>query len=145
MIAGRRCVSCYNREIEFVRGSNRRGSTPALRLADHRIGVVVDAGGDAEEYVELAEPASLDALELAVGALRVVAGGIAIVPARGADAIGLADLARRYGRGRRKPKPTRHKPMRRRHVMPHASRSPQTVMISLPIPGPISASRIRVR
>jgi hypothetical protein len=132
MIGNRRCINCYNREREFVSGRNSKGRPPRkLRLVPARIGLVIDPGGAGERYLELAEPAVRDMLELGIAALRVVDGAVAITRARGGEAITVADLARQFS-----PKPRgmsgddrraadivrRHRRGRRDAVTPPAAR-----------------------
>lgn len=83
MIGRRVCISCYNRQREFFSGRNAKGGRPRLVLEPVRIGVIVDPGGVGERYIEIAEPAVRDTIELAVGALRVVDGAVAITRPRG--------------------------------------------------------------
>jgi hypothetical protein len=95
------CPSCYNRARELRIGRNSKGRPPRkLRLVPARIGLVIDPGGAGERYVEVAEAAARDTIELAIAALRVVDGAVAITRPRGGEAITIAELARRHGHGR---------------------------------------------
>jgi hypothetical protein len=95
MIGNRRCINCYNREMELVRGKNSKGRPPRkLRLGPARLGLVIDPGGAGERYVELAEPAVRDNIELLVAAMRVVDGAVAITrPRGGVPSVSIAELA----------------------------------------------------
>jgi hypothetical protein len=110
MIGNRRCVNCYNREQEFGWGRNSRGTKPRLILKPARIGLVINAGDADEIAIDIAERLTLDCVEIAIGAMRVVDGRVAITRPQGGRAIDLAELARRHGPRRppRKPIPRRH-------------------------------------
>jgi hypothetical protein len=111
MISGRLCISCSNRAWELRRGRNSRGTKPRLVLEPKRIGLVINPGGPNEIALDVAEPFARDSIELVIGSMRVVDGGVATTRPRGGHA--LAELARRHGPKR---KPLR--PMPRRHVVP---------------------------
>jgi hypothetical protein len=98
MIHGRRCVNCYNREREWRIGRNSKGRPPRkLRLVPARLGLVLDPGGAGERYIELAESAVRDVVELAIAALRVVDGAIAFCRPRGdVPAMTITELARMF-------------------------------------------------
>jgi len=34
------CISCYNRQLEFLKGKNRRGTPPRIKIADVALLVV---------------------------------------------------------------------------------------------------------
>ena len=116
MIFNRLCISCSNRQWELQRGRNSRGSKPRLVLEPARIGLVINPGIADEIVVDVAEPMARDTTELAIGALRVVDGAVAVTRPRGGAAISLAELARRHG-PKRKPR----RPMPRRHVVPRVA------------------------
>lgn len=67
LIGGMHCVSCKNREYEFLKGRNAKGTKPTklANLCKRRIRFM--AGG---ELRSLAVPLSLDTDELVVAALR---------------------------------------------------------------------------
>jgi hypothetical protein len=132
IIGGTLCPSCWNRARELRIGRNSKGRPPRkLRLVPARLGLVIDPAGAGERYLELAEPAVRDMLELGIAALRVVDGAVAITRARGGEAITVADLARQFS-----PKPRgmsgddrraadivrRHRRGRRDAVTPPAAR-----------------------
>jgi hypothetical protein len=97
IIGGTLCPSCWNRARELRIGRNSKGRPPRkLRLVPARLGLVIDPAGAGERYLELAEPAVRDMLELGIAALRVVDGAVAITRARGGEAITVADLARQF-------------------------------------------------
>jgi hypothetical protein len=96
MLGGTRCVSCYNREREFLSGKNAKGTAVSFRFDPRRIGVVIDGA-----RVEIREGHTGDAIELALGVLRIAPGKIVFTRARSGPAITLGDLAKRY-RGERK-------------------------------------------
>jgi hypothetical protein len=74
MIGGTRCVSCYNREREFVRGRNAKGTAPKMAPLHRRvIRFAIDAG----PIKTMAVKNSLDTVELIVGALRKTRGRVA--------------------------------------------------------------------
>jgi hypothetical protein len=113
IIGGLRCVSCYNRQREFISGRNAKGTPPSIVLKPARIGLVINPGEAGEVVIDVAEVAVLDSVELAVAAMRVVDGAVVFTRPRGGAAIDLAELRRRHGTKR----PPR-KPMPRRRVMP---------------------------
>lgn len=41
MVSGRICVSCYNRQLEVVKGRNRKGSRPRLQLHLHTVSMIL--------------------------------------------------------------------------------------------------------
>jgi hypothetical protein len=106
MISGRLCINCSNRAWELRRGRNSRGTKPRLVLDPKRIGLVINPGAAGEVAFDIAEPMARDSIELAIGALRVVDGGVAITQPRGGPALTLAELARRHGK-----KPTPKPPL----------------------------------
>jgi hypothetical protein len=91
MIGGTRCISCYNREREFIVGRNAKGTAPQFRFDPRRIGVVIDGA-----RVDLREGHTADALELALAVLRIAPGRIMFTRARGGPAITVGELAKRY-------------------------------------------------
>jgi hypothetical protein len=95
MIGNRRCINCFNREREWRIGRNSKGRPPRkLRLVPARLGLVLDPGGAGERYLEIAEPAVRDVVELAIAALRVVDGAVAFCrPREDAPAMTIAELA----------------------------------------------------
>lgn len=69
MIGGTRCVSCYNREREFVEGANAKGTMPKLMLYPHRVAAIVD-GARRQVTTQLA----LDVWELVFNTIRTTRG-----------------------------------------------------------------------
>jgi hypothetical protein len=112
MIGALRCVSCYNRQREFISGRNANGTPPSIVLKPARIGLVIHPGEASEVVIDIAEVAVLDTIELAVAALRVVDGSVAFARPRSGDAIDLVELRPRHG-PKRKPKPRKPMPRRR--------------------------------
>jgi hypothetical protein len=90
MIGNRLCPSCYNRNLEYAKGTNRKGTVPTFRFAPRRIGVVT-AGG----YAEVRDELTADTAELAVQLLRTVTGRIMFCRAIGRPPISTSELARR--------------------------------------------------
>jgi hypothetical protein len=78
MIAGRLCISCYNRELEFRRGRNGKGTKPTIFLPERRVGVLLDFDdpGERRRFDVIAEFA-FDAVEVATQILRVAVGKVA--------------------------------------------------------------------
>ena len=71
LIGGRRCISCYNREWEFVRGRNAKGTRPIkAQLARHSLRYTIEGGG----VDTLTIDNSADLAELMVIALRKTRG-----------------------------------------------------------------------
>jgi hypothetical protein len=134
IIGGTLCPSCWNRARELRIGRNSKGRPPRkLRLVPARLGLVIDPAGAGERYIELAEPAVRDAIELGIAALRVVDGAVAFCRPRGdAPAMTIAELAGMFAA-----KPTRlsgddrraadivrrHRSGRRDAVTPRAARA----------------------
>jgi hypothetical protein len=92
IINGTRCVSCYNREREFVRGRNGKGTKPTIELAARRLGVIVNLGASDARYLELRADLSKETLELALSTLRVASGRIGFHRALGRPATTTADF-----------------------------------------------------
>jgi hypothetical protein len=80
MVAGTRCVSCYNREREFLSGKNSKGTVPVMARPLHRreIRYTVPEEGLGLEPVPRVYVAehSADILELVLGVLRTTKGSI---------------------------------------------------------------------
>jgi hypothetical protein len=95
MIGNRRCINCFNREREWRIGRNSKGRPPRkLRLVPARLGLVLDPGGAGERYLEIAEPAVRDVIELGIAALRVVDDAVAFCRPRGdVPAMTITELA----------------------------------------------------
>ncbi len=89
LVGGRRCISCFNREREFLKGANRKGTKPVRAIPLHRRTVRYSIeGGDVQE---LTLPHSRDLLELMMTVLRTKRGQpfflyAGQVPVRMADA-----------------------------------------------------------
>jgi hypothetical protein len=98
LIHGRLSVSAYNRQLEFRKGANGRGTKPRFRFDPRRIGVVIDGA-----YTELRDEYTADALELVVQALRVATGRIMFTRVRGGATITTADLAARFRQAPERP------------------------------------------
>jgi hypothetical protein len=135
MIGGTRCVSCYNREREFVAGKNSKGTRPRFQLETRRMGLIVSLGEPGARYVELRGEHTKDATELALVALRVAPGRIGFHRAIGRPAVAMADFvaqmdtapdARHVGveMFRRAPAVASAQPRRPRPRLPTAERMP---------------------
>jgi hypothetical protein len=92
MIAGMRCISCQNREYEFKKGKNAKGSKPALTLEPRRLGVIAGYGEPDAKFIELRAEHTKDAIELALVALRAAAGRSAFCRAMRRPATAAADF-----------------------------------------------------
>jgi hypothetical protein len=68
LVGGRRCISCFNREREFVLGRNRKNTKPVHAIPLHRrtVRYAVEGGG----VQDLTIPHSRDLTELMMSALR---------------------------------------------------------------------------
>ncbi len=68
LIGGTRCVSCYNRELEFRKGANAKGSPPIHAAPLHRrtVRYAVEGGGVETLTVEH----TADLVEVMLGVLR---------------------------------------------------------------------------
>src|SRR6266404_7217461 len=67
LVGGTRCISCYNRERELVRGRNRKGTRPTMAPLYARTVRYAVEGGDVQD---LTIPHSRDLTELMMSALR---------------------------------------------------------------------------
>lgn len=67
LIHGDKCVSCYNRQREYLLGRNARGNAPVTHPPLYRLAVRYRAGGRVKT---LARDNIADTLELVVAALR---------------------------------------------------------------------------
>ena len=70
LVSGRLCISCYNRELEFKKGKDRRGKKPSLQL--HMVTALVDG----KPLTDLA----LSFVEMAVKAAKTAKPGSVVVP-----------------------------------------------------------------
>jgi hypothetical protein len=73
MICGTRCISCYNREREFIKGRNARGTKPKMAPLERRTVRYAVAGGPIESVTI---DHSADLPELMIVALRRTRGRI---------------------------------------------------------------------
>ena len=72
IIGGTRCVSCYNREAELLKGRNGKGTKPTMApLLPRRLTVVVDGNA-----TEVRSERTRDTAEIALAILRVVPGRV---------------------------------------------------------------------
>jgi hypothetical protein len=127
LIWNRLGVSAYNRQIEVQKGANGKGTAPTLRLDARRIGIAVDYGGADQRYVEIRDSLTADALELALQALRVVPGRVAIHRAIGRQPITTEELARLYRKKSPTPRGIGSQSLSRHRVAPvaaHQRRAP---------------------
>jgi hypothetical protein len=79
LIAGRKCPSCANREYEWIKGKNAKGSFPirSVKLLPRGIQFVVDGGR--VQFFELDR--SKDYAELILAVLRRTTGSVMFLPA----------------------------------------------------------------
>lgn len=91
MVGDRLCISDYNRQLEFRKQRNGKGTVPQFRFDRRRVGVIIKGA-----YVELSDDYTVDAVELALQVLRTVPARVAFVRPRGEPAITSAELMRRY-------------------------------------------------
>jgi hypothetical protein len=72
LVGGNRCISCFNREREYIRGKNAKGSKPVHAIPLHRRTVrYAVEGGDVQD---LTIPHSRDLVELMLTVLRTKRG-----------------------------------------------------------------------
>jgi len=87
-----RCVSCYNREREFLLGANAKGTLPQkCRLAARRIGAVIDG-----KRIDVFAERTASTIELALALLRVVSGRVMFCKPGTGAAISLTDLVAKH-------------------------------------------------
>jgi hypothetical protein len=87
IIGGTRCVSCTNREYEWIRGANAKGTPPQMApLEARRIRIVLNG-----EVTELRTERSHDTTELVLGVLRVAEGRVVFTRPRRGPAVSLVD------------------------------------------------------
>lgn len=67
LIHGHLCVSCYNREREYLKGRNAKGNRPVMHPDLHRLSIRYRTGG---EVKTLTIAHAVDTSELVVAALR---------------------------------------------------------------------------
>lgn len=67
LVGGHLCISCKNREYEYVKGRNARGNVPVTHPLLHRLSLRYWTGGRAKT---LTKGNAVDSLELVVAALR---------------------------------------------------------------------------
>jgi hypothetical protein len=85
------CVSCSNRQAEFVLGFNRKGTRLTLKLDPRRLAVIVDG-----KAIEIRNPMTRDTVEIALSVLGTTPGKLYFTRARGGPAISSLALADRY-------------------------------------------------
>jgi hypothetical protein len=96
MIAGRLCVSCSNRQAEFRKGRNSKGSKPALKLEPRRVTIIAGYGGADQRCIDVRDDLTKDGVELLVQVLRVLPGRLAFCRPRGRPTILMAQLAKQH-------------------------------------------------
>ena len=78
MIGNRLCVSCSNRQWEYRRGRNGKGTKPTIFLPERRVGVIVDVDKPGESWrVDVADEFTHDMVELVTQILRIAVGRVA--------------------------------------------------------------------
>jgi hypothetical protein len=86
LILNRRlCVSCFNRQNEFVRGRNAKGNTPTIKLDRRTVRYTIEGG----EFQTLTLEHSADMAELMVAVLRKTRGRVSFA-FRGQGPVGMA-------------------------------------------------------
>jgi hypothetical protein len=115
IINGTRCISCYNREAEWVRGFNAKHTQPRMApLEARRIRIILNG-----QATELRAERTRDAAEMVLGVLRVAAGRVVFCrPCRGAS-VALVDWI-----AEQQPKGDQHdrmSPSRQRERAAHAT------------------------
>lgn len=100
IIAGTRCVSCANRDYEFVKKKDAKGHVPGFVFHPRRLGLITDYGGSTQSYVELRSEHTRSAVELALAALRVVPGRMALCRPLGRSVVDAADLVAQHARSK---------------------------------------------
>lgn len=65
------CMSCYNRQLEFKRGSDRRGKKPKVTLSPRHLFFPLDG-----QWVEVKSDLSKDPLELLAQAMKIYPGQV---------------------------------------------------------------------
>jgi hypothetical protein len=68
LVGGTRCIGCYNREREFIRGRNGKGTRPIRAVSLHRRTVKFAVAGGAVESMTIKH--SADLAEVMLAALR---------------------------------------------------------------------------
>jgi hypothetical protein len=87
IINGTRCVGCANREYEWIRGANAKGTVPKMKpLLARRLRIVI--GG---QVTELRSERSRDHTELMLGVLRVAEGRAVFCRPRRGPVVSLVD------------------------------------------------------
>jgi hypothetical protein len=90
LVGGHRCISCFNREREYIRGKNAKGSKPVHAIPLHRRTVCYAVeGGDVQD---LTIPHSRDLVELMMTVLRTK-GGRPFFYFTGQGPAGMAEVA----------------------------------------------------
>jgi len=109
MVGGRLCVSCHNRQWEFRRGRNGKGTPPRVFLPERRVGVIVDVDKPCEaRRIDVAAEHAIDVVEIMAQVLRVAVGKVAFTsPTYGASITLDHFTAFMRGRLTAKPKPPR--------------------------------------
>jgi hypothetical protein len=87
IIDGLRCISCYNREREWVVGANAKGTPPTMApLRPRRIRIVLNG-----QATELRAERTRDTAEMVLGVLRVGEGRVTFTRPRRGRAASLAE------------------------------------------------------
>jgi len=87
IINGTRCVSCTNREYEWIKGANAKGTPPTMKpLEARRIRIIL--GG---HVTELRAERTRDTAEMVIGVLRVAEGRVLFTRPRRGPAVPLVD------------------------------------------------------
>jgi hypothetical protein len=96
IIHGTRCVSCFNREREWILGRNAKNTRPTMAdLLPRRIRIVLNS-----EVTELRAERSRDTAEMVLGVLRVAEGRVLFTRPRRGPAVPMPDWIaerRHYG------------------------------------------------
>jgi hypothetical protein len=109
MIRGRVCISCHNRVLEFMKGTNRKGTVPTFRFDPRRIGVISESG-----FAEIRDEFTADIVEIAIQILRTVPGRIMFCRCIGRTPISTSESAQSVAPAakpqERRARATRHRP-----------------------------------
>ena len=94
MIGGEMCISCYNRQREFVIGSNAKGTRPTISLSPRHLGLIANYGRPGQQYLEVYDSMTHSTIEVIFKTLRTARVPVAFcLPLRRSRAVAVAELA----------------------------------------------------
>jgi hypothetical protein len=111
IIAGKLCVSCWNRERAYIKGANGKGTACTFRFDSRRLGVITEAG-----FADIRDEFTADTAEITIQTLRTVPGRIMFCRAIGRPPISTSELAQRVAPAAKPPKRPARAP-RHRHIL----------------------------